>query len=124
MNALQDHILVVDDDFLIAEGLCAQIEEMGIKVCGTAATADQAVALAQRYHPIIVLMDMRLRGSGDGVDAAMAIYDTVGSKIIFITGSREPATMSRIQLDHPAAVLFKPVSFRELHTAIDTARRT
>jgi DNA-binding NarL/FixJ family response regulator len=123
MNALQDHILVVDDDFLIAEGLCAQIEEMGIKVCGTAATAEQAVALAQRYQPFIVLMDMRLRGRGDGVDAALAIYSTVGSKVIFITGSREPATMNRIQLDHPAAVLFKPVSFRELHTAIDTARR-
>jgi DNA-binding NarL/FixJ family response regulator len=124
MSALQDHILVVDDEFLIAEGLCAQIEEMGMKVCGTADTAEQAVALAQRYHPIIVLMDMRLRGQGDGVDAALAINSTVGSKVIFITGSREPATMSRIQLDHPAAVLFKPVSFRELQTTIDMARRT
>jgi DNA-binding NarL/FixJ family response regulator len=95
-----------------------------IAIAGTAATAEQAVALAQRYHPIIVLMDMRLRGQGDGVDAALAIYSTVGSKVIFITGSREPATMSRIQLDHPAAVLFKPVSFRELQTAVDTARGT
>ena len=124
MSGLQDHILVVDDEFLIAEGLRAQIEEMGMKVCGTADTAQKAIDLAQRYQPMIVLMDMRLRGQGDGVDAALAINATVGSKVIFITGSREPATMTRIQLDHPVAVLFKPISFRELQTTIDTARRT
>jgi len=63
-------------------------------------------------------MDMRLRGERDGVDAALAIHERVGSKLIFVTGSREPATLDRIGLDHPAAVLFKPVSDRQLRTAI------
>ena len=66
-------------------------------------------------------MDMRLRGKKDGVDAALAIHDLVGSKVIFITGSREPATMARIQLDHPSAVLFKPISDRQLRGAIAAA---
>ncbi len=121
MNDLQNHILVVDDEFLIAAALCAQVEEMGLTVCGTAATADDAVALAQAHRPSVVLMDMRLRGEKDGVDAALAIYHTVGSKVIFITGSREPATMARIQLDHPSAVLFKPISNWELQEAIKAA---
>jgi two-component system, response regulator PdtaR len=121
MMPLENHILVVDDEFLIVEGLCAQIEDCGWKVCGTASTADTAVALAQEHRPIIVLMDMRLRGQGDGVDAALAIHDTVGSKVIFITGSREPETMKRIQLDHPSAVLFKPITFRQLQATIEAA---
>jgi DNA-binding NarL/FixJ family response regulator len=121
MTELQNHVLIVDDEYLIVQGLWGQLEDMGMAVCGSAATADEAVALAQTHRPMIVLMDMRLRGEKDGVDAALAIHDTVGSKVIFITGSREPATMARIQLDHPSAVLFKPVSNLQFRTAIDAA---
>jgi DNA-binding NarL/FixJ family response regulator len=124
MSDLQDHILVVDDEFLIAEGLCAQIEDIGMTVCGTADTAEKAIALAQAHRPSIVLMDMRLRGQGDGVDAALVIHATVGSKLIFITGSREPRTMARIRLDHPSAVLFKPISTQQLRTSIEAAIHT
>ena len=44
------------------------------------------------------------------VDAAVAIHERVGSKVIFITGSQEPSAMERIRTDHPVAVLIKPVS--------------
>lgn len=121
MTKLNNTVLVVDDEYLIALGLCTQVEEMGLTVCGTAATADEAVALTQQYRPTVVLMDMRLLGEKDGVDAALAIYETVGSKVIFITGSREPATIERIKLDHPSAVLFKPVSDQQLRAAIQAA---
>ena len=121
MNGLNNCVLVVDDEFLIAQGLCAQVEDMGMAVCGTAASADEALALVNAHRPSIVLMDMRLQGVKDGVDAALEIHATVGSKVIFITGSREPATMARIQLDHPSAVLFKPISDLQLQTAIQDA---
>ena len=114
-------VLVVDDEFLIAQGLCLQVEDMDLAVCATAATAADAVALAQAHRPEIVLMDVRLHGDRDGVDAALAIHATVGSKVIFITGSREQSTLDRIQLDHPAGVLFKPISERQLRSAIDAA---
>lgn len=114
-------VAVVDDEFIIAEALSLQLEDLGLTVCGTAATADDAVALVQEKRPAIVLMDVRLDGEKDGVDAAIAIHETVGSKVIFVTGSREPATMARIQLDHPAGVLFKPISDRQLKQAIEAA---
>jgi DNA-binding NarL/FixJ family response regulator len=124
MSELQNHILIVDDEYLIVQGLYGQLEDMGMVVCGSAATAHEAVALAQEHRPVIVLMDMRLKGDRDGVDAALEIHHTVGSKVIFVTGSREPATMARIQLDHPSAVLFKPISDRQLRDAIEAATRT
>jgi DNA-binding NarL/FixJ family response regulator len=98
-----------------------QVSKIGIEVCGTAATAMQAITLAQRHRPKIVLMDVRLRGATDGVDAALAIHDSVGSKVIFLTGSQEPTTLARIQQDHPTAVLFKPTSEQQLRTAIQAA---
>jgi DNA-binding NarL/FixJ family response regulator len=114
-------VLVVDDEFLIAQGLCLQVEDLDMAVCGTAATADEALALAQLHKPELVLMDVRLRGDKDGVDAALAIHHAVGSKVIFITGSREPSTIARIQMDHPAGVLFKPISDRQLRSAVEVA---
>lgn len=116
---VQNRVLIVDDEFLIVMGLTMVVEEMGMEVCASAATADDAVALAQEHRPSIVLMDMRLQGDKDGVDAALAIHETVGSKVIFITGSREQETALRIRLAHPSAVLYKPVSDCQLRAAIE-----
>ena len=120
---LSDCVLVVDDESIITSLWCAIVEGMGLEVCGTATTAWQAVALAQAHRPAVVLMDVRLRGERDGVDAALDIYDSVGSKVIFITGSGEPATQARINMDHPAAVLFKPITESQLQNAINEALR-
>ena len=120
-GALTDCVAIVDDEFLIAAGLSMQLEDLGMTVCGTAATAEEAVALVQAERPAVVLMDVRLGGEKDGVDAALVIHATVGSKVIFVTGSREAATLERIRADHPAGVLFKPVQDWQLREAIGAA---
>jgi DNA-binding NarL/FixJ family response regulator len=124
MTALEKCVLIVDDEFLIVDLLQYQIERMGLKVCGTAATSIMAVALAKIHRPAVVLMDVRLRGEQDGVDAALEIHRLVGSKMIFITGSTEPRTRERIEMDHPTAVLFKPVTDRQLTAAVRAAFAT
>jgi DNA-binding NarL/FixJ family response regulator len=121
MTALNRSVLVVDDHAIIAELWCLHMEMMGLEVCGTAATAEEALSLAEQHRPAIVLMDMRLRGEKDGVDAALAIHASVGSKVIFITGSQEPETLARIALDHPAAILIKPVADHLLKTTVAEA---
>lgn len=121
MSVRRPIVLVVEDEFIIANSLCLQVEEMGYEVCGTAATAAEAVELAHTHRPDVVLMDVRLKGPEDGVDAALAIHRFVGSKVIFITGSREPATMARIELDHPSGVLFKPIYGQQLRVAVEAA---
>jgi CheY-like chemotaxis protein len=120
-TALNEGILVVDDEFIILRGLCLQLEEMGLSVISTAATCREAIDKAATYRPKIVLMDLRLKGDGDGVDAALDIHRNVGSKVIFITGSREPEAIERIEMDHPVAILFKPISDAQLQAAIHAA---
>lgn len=121
MSDLQECALVVDDNVLIADALGMILEDMGLKVCGIAASAVAAIDMAVAHQPRVVLMDVRLQGQLDGVDAAIAIHDQVGSRVIFITGSKEPATAARIQLDHPWAVLFKPISDTQLQAAVRAA---
>ncbi len=121
MSELQNCVLVVEDEALIAMGFVAQVEDMGLSVCAIADSAQQAMREAEAHRPAVVLMDVRLRGEGDGVDAAMHIHQAVGSKVIFITGSREPSTIERIHQDHPYAVMFKPVLERQLRATITEA---
>lgn len=112
--------LIVEDEFLIAEGLRTQLDSFDIEVCGIATTAEDALTLALAHEPDFVLMDVRLNGRRDGVDAALDIHAQVGSQVIFVTGSREQATLDRIKLDHAAATLFKPVSPIQLRRTIET----
>ena len=111
-------ILVVEDEFLIAELLSSMLEDMGFDVCGTAATADEAVTMTEAQLPALVLMDVRLKGPRDGIEAARAIRASTGTPVIFVTGSGEPATVARIAQHQPAAVLFKPIRYEQLKTAV------
>jgi len=111
-------ILIVEDEFLIADHLATMIDDMGLAVCGIADTADEAVAMAAQHRPDVVLMDVRLKGKQDGIDAAKRIAGDVGCPIVFVTGSRETSTVERIKEDHPAAILFKPIKFEQLEAVV------
>lgn len=104
-------VLIVEDNALIAMGLEATLQDLGLYVCGMAASAKEAVMLFTTERPEVVVMDLRLTGEEDGVDAALGIRrveDRV--PILFITGSRDRGSVERIHQDHPAAILFKPVT--------------
>ncbi len=121
MTGLQDCILVVDDEFLVAQGIAILLEDMGRVVCGIASSADEAVEMAVRHRPKLVLMDVRLPGVADGVDAAIEIQTRVGSLVIFVTTPDDPATLQRINQTPHATLLAKPVVGSRLAIAIQRA---
>jgi len=121
MSDLRECVLVVDDQALIADLWCIVLEDMGLDVCGTAPTASAAIEMARQHRPKVIIMDVRLRGELDGVDAALAIHQSLGSRVIFVTGSSEPETLARIGLARSSAVLFKPVSNRQFQSAVREA---
>jgi CheY-like chemotaxis protein len=120
MNAdfLNDCVLVVEDEGVIAELYIDVVEAMGLTVCGVADTAADAISLAIEHRPNLILMDVRLKGDDDGVFVALTIHEQLNSKIIYITGSREPENVERIKTDRPAAILFKPLFGRQLRNTI------
>lgn len=111
-------VLIVDDERLIAEAMEMTLEDVGCSVCGIAATAEQAVALAQQCRPDVVLMDVRLKGRRDGIEAAADIRRLLGTPIVFITGSGDPATMKRMREFDNALILAKPVMPETLTQAL------
>ena len=80
------HILVVDDDALLRRSLAFNLEQAGYQV-DTAATAEDALALARRTPPDLVLMDIGLPGM-DGLDALRQFKDQSAVPVIFLTARR------------------------------------
>jgi len=117
--APQHRILIVEDERMIAEYFRVIVENLGYEVCGIAATADEAVRLADQASPDLIFMDVRLIGERDGVDAATEIYRRKPTPVVYVTGSQEPETMRRIEADHPTDVLIKPVFEEQLKQILE-----
>ena len=66
-------ILIVEDEAIVAADLAGKLQRLGYEVAETAAQGEEAVALAGRLRPQLVLMDIRLQGPMDGIEAAEAI---------------------------------------------------
>jgi len=114
-------ILIVEDGLIIAEDLRRRCEALGYAVTGIAATGEDAVFIADRTRPDLVLMDIRLRGTMDGIEAARQIRTTLSIPIVYATSSSDEATLLRAKETEPFGYLLKPVEPRVLHATIELA---
>ena len=111
-------ILVVEDEAFIALDACAILEKAGYDVAGTAAIADDAVALAEQLRPELVLMDIRLLGQRDGIDAAIEIRQRLGIPSLFLSAHDDERTRQRAASAEPIGFVSKPFSERALLNAV------
>jgi DNA-binding NarL/FixJ family response regulator len=117
-------ILVVEDDYIVATELEAGLTEFGLQVVGIADTADKAVSLARAERPTLAIMDVRLAGKRDGVDAALEIFEELGVRSIFATAHHDPSLRSRADRAAPLGWLSKPYTIDSAVAAVGEALRT
>lgn len=101
-------VLIVDDEFFIADAISESLVLYGCNVVGTAESGVEAVTMARALSPDLVLMDFRLKGELSGVEAASLIQKSLNCTIIFLTGSAEAETGLLMREVSPY-VLIKPI---------------
>lgn len=111
-------VMIAEDEALTALHLQALVADLGHRVCAVEATADGAVASAGRHHPDMVLMDIRLAGGGDGVNAACRIRRQHGIRSLFVTADTDAHTRERLRDAEPLGVLDKPYTSQEVARAL------
>ncbi len=111
-------ILIVEDEILVGLMLKTQLNQAGYLVCGVVASGEEAIELAQKENPDVVLMDIRLRGAMDGIEAAGRISAFSSARIIFTTGYQDPELKERAMKLNPAAFLRKPVGYTDIDAII------
>src|SRR4051794_31532714 len=114
-------ILVVEDDFLIAMQTEAALVAAGFHVIGTAATAEQAIALAEKERPALAVMDIRLASKRDGIDAARELYHEFNIRCIFATAHDDETTRKRAAPYAPLGWLAKPYTSASLVALVTAA---
>lgn len=114
-------ILVVEDEGIVALDLGMTLQQMGYIVTGAATSGEEAVQLAIATMPDVVLMDVRLRGQMDGIEASREIRRRLGVPVIFLTAFVDEKTMQRAESIMPAGFLRKPFVESELLNAIEAA---
>ena len=88
---------------------------------GIAASGEKAVEKATKFRPDLVLMDIRLKGSMDGISAAQRIWESFSIPAIYVTGHSDQSTLERAKVTAPFGYILKPVKEQELYVAIETA---
>jgi two-component system, response regulator PdtaR len=101
-------ILLVEDDYFVALELEHQLSSAGFEVIGIAATAEDAIKIGRSENPDVAIMDIRLAGHGDGVDAAIELFTTAGIRSIFVTAHGDAQTRRRAAQAHPLGWVQKP----------------
>ena len=112
-------VLVVEDEGLIAHDISTRLEAMGHQVVGTVGTAEEALEMAAGAD--LVLMDIRIDGPIDGIEAAARIRERFQLPVVFLTAHSDRATLDRAKVTGAFAYLVKPIAQASLNTAIEIA---
>ncbi len=114
-------ILVVEDESIIALDIQSSLVNAGYNVVAIATCADEALDLTAQFSPDLVLMDIRLRGETDGVEAAEKIRREFDLPVVYLTAHADENTLKRAKLTEPFGYILKPFEDRELITTIEIA---
>ena len=114
-------ILVVEDDEIVSEYIQRRLERVGYRVLPVVSSGQQALETTREESPDLVLMDIRLQGDMDGVEAAREIRDRFNIPVVYLTAYSDDATLDRAKVTEPYGYILKPFRERELHTTIEMA---
>jgi PAS domain S-box-containing protein len=114
-------ILIVEDEAIVAADLAGMLSRLGYEISGTTGLGEEATNLARERRPDLVLMDIRLAGAMDGVEAADIIHRELDLPVIFLTAHSDKATLERAKLSEPFGYLLKPFEELGLETHIEMA---
>lgn len=114
-------ILIVEDDTIMALAMRDELEALGYEVVGTADNGAEAIALTREFAPDLALVDVRLRGAMDGIEAARAIRAGGATRIAFVTAHVDPGTRAAMAEVGYTVLLPKPYTTAQLARAVAAA---
>jgi PAS domain S-box-containing protein len=114
-------ILIVEDEGIVATDIQRRVTRMGYDAPQITSSGDEAISQAAQNNPDLVLMDIHLKGSLDGISAAEKIHGSLGIPVVFLTAYSDEVTLRRAKASEPYGYLLKPFGETELRMAIEIA---
>ncbi|MEA5516156.1 response regulator [Nodularia sp. UHCC 0506] len=114
-------IIIVEDEAIVAKDLRNRLQKFGYVVSAIASSGQEAINKSREICPDLVLMDIRLKGHIDGIEAAHEIHKYLDIPIIYLTAYADDKTLDRAKVTEPFGYLLKPFKERELQINIEIA---
>ena len=114
-------VMIVEDERVVAKSLEEELQALHYLVCATEMTGEAAVAAAERTHPDVVLMDIRLAGPMDGTQAASLIWERLQIPVVYLTAYADAETLNAIKRTNAYGYVMKPYDPIEVHVALQLA---
>ena len=111
-------VLIVEDDMIISLVVENMIKELGHTVVGKAVSGEEAIDIANKEKPDILLMDIRLKGEMDGIDTVAKIKETIDSQVIYLTGNSDRLNFERAKDTDFADLIVKPCTIGDLDKSL------
>jgi len=112
-------ILIVEDEMIIGAKISMQLTNLGYEVTGILPRGEEAILHVQENKPDIILLDINLKGSLDGIATAMRIKQLANIPVIYLTANSDEATFNKAKASQPAAFIAKPYKQLDLQRAIE-----
>ncbi len=116
-----ERLLIVEDERIVAEDLRDMLKTLKYDVVDIVSSGEEAVEKAEQLRPDLVLMDIRLNGEMDGVQAAEIIWSRVEIPVTYLTANADEGTLERAKATLPFGYILKPFEERDLRTTIEIA---
>lgn len=107
-------VLIVEDDMIISLVIENMINELGHEVVGKATSGDEAIRIATTESPDLVLMDIRLKGDMDGIEAVTEIRQKISTSVIYLTGNSDRVNYERALKTEFTDLITKPFTISDL----------
>jgi two-component system cell cycle sensor histidine kinase/response regulator CckA len=111
-------IIIVEDEFITALALARQLRRLGYQVVALASSGPQAIEYALSHHPQVVLMDIQLQGTMNGIEAARHIQASAPIPVVYMSANADATSVERIQAAQAAGFVPKPIHYPTLHALL------
>ena len=116
-----NRILIAEDEVISGKYIRDALVARGYDVAEIVTSSDELMRAVEVFDPDIILMDVLLEGTGDGIDAAGKVAAGYDIPVIYLTGHTDRAILDRAKVTGPYGFLVKPVNINELVITVEFA---
>ncbi len=114
-------ILIVEDEYIIANDLRLILRVAGYPVLGVADSVTEALTLIAQHRPDMVLLDIYLKGKETGIDLAKQLEDK-GIPFIYISANDNKSVLEQVKATQPSGYIVKPFREKDILTTLEISR--
>lgn len=114
-------ILVVEDEAVIAQDLSDSLSELGYAVTAAVPSGEEAIAIAEKEAVNLAIVDIKLAGTMDGIQAAARLHASHSVPTVFLTVHSDDQVLRRVAATQPYGFILKPFETNELRCAVEIA---